>query len=246
ETMPSILSFNQALPGTGRIHTDRNNFGPRVGLSWDPFKKQKTVIRAGAGLFYGRTQNSTLSNLIKNNGLRELSFQYLPADAGSPVFPQVISGLPAGSAGRPDVVFASSDFSNPMMYQMEFSIEQEVFRNFTLTATALSTRGQKLPVFRDINLVPAAGTATYTVCAVTQIGSSTACPQVDRTVVVPFFSGARPLPAFGRVTVAESVVNSWYNGFVLQARHRFAHGFQMQAAFTFAKAIDNDQSSITF
>jgi len=39
------------IPGRRNVPVDRNNFGPRLGLaySWD----SKTVIRAGAGLYYG-------------------------------------------------------------------------------------------------------------------------------------------------------------------------------------------------
>ena len=33
------------------IDTDRNNFGPRIGLAWRPVGN-KTVVRAGYGLYY--------------------------------------------------------------------------------------------------------------------------------------------------------------------------------------------------
>jgi len=245
QTMPE-LKGNPDLPATNRINTDRNNFGPRVGFSWDPGKKQKTVIRAGAGMYYGRTQNSTVVNLITNNGQRFKSYSFIPTTAGSPVFPNILSEIPSGAGAKPDAVFAAADFANPLIYQMEFSIEQEVFKNFTLTGTYLSSRGQRLPVFRDTNLFPQTQSANYTVCADPQVGSSTTCSNVARTFALPFFSGARPNPNFGYITSAESVINSWYNGFVLQAKKRFSHGVQLQASLTIAKAQDNGQSLITF
>jgi len=245
QTMPA-LSGNPDLPATARINTDRNNFGPRVGFSWDPFKKQTTVLRAGAGMFYGRTQNSTVVNLITNNGKRFKVYSFIPSTAGSPVFPNVLAEVPSGAAGRPDALFAAGDFANPLIYQMELSIEQEVFKNFTLTAVYMASRGQRLPAFRDTNLFPPAQTATYTVCADPQVGTSTACPNVARTFTVPFWTGARPNASYGYITVADSVINSWYNGFVLQAKQRFSHGIQLQAALTISKAQDNGQSLITF
>lgn len=245
QTMPS-LTGNPALPATSRLNTDRNNFGPRLGASWDPFGKQKTVVRAGAGMYYGRTQNSTISNFITNNGQRFKGYFFLPSTAGSPVFPNVLTDIPQGAAGKPNALFASKGFANPLIYQMEFSVEQEIFKNFTLSGIYMATRGQRLPLFRDTNLFPTSQQATYTVCGSPQVGTSTSCGNVAQTFTVPFFSGARPNGDFGFLTAAESVVNTWYHGFVVQAKQRFSHGFQLQAAFTVSKAQDDDQNSQTF
>lgn len=224
QTMP-------ALPAPGRINTDRNSLGPRAGFSWNPFHDLKTVIRAGAGLYYGRTQNSTIAGLLRDNGQRLQSFQFLPGTPGSPVFPQVLAGLPQALSGVPDSFLAAGDFANPLTYQMQFTIEREVSRNLVVSGSYLGTRGQRFPLFRDINLFPEVYHATYAV------------PSIDRIVSTPFFpgpAGNRPNPDFGRVTLAESVVNTWYNGFVLQAQRRFARGFYLQASLTISKAQDND------
>lgn len=246
QTMPPITG-NPDIPATNRINTDKNNFGPRVGFAWDPSRKQKTVIHAGVGSYYGRTQNSTLANLALNNGVRIKNYSFIPTTASSPVFPNVLPAPPQGAAAaKSDVVFASQDFANPVIYQMEASVEQQLFNDFTLGATYMGTRGQRMPVFRDTNLFPPSQTATYTTCKDPQAGSSTACSNVAQTFSVPFFSGARPNTNYGYMTVAESVVNTWYHGLVIQAKKRFSHGFQMQAAFTLSKAQDDDQSSTTF
>jgi len=245
QTMPK-LTGNPDLPATSRINVDRNNFGPRLGLSWDPFKKQTTVIRAGAGMYYGRTQNSTIVNLMNNNGQRFKVYSFIPSTPGSPVFPSVLTEVPTGAAGRPDALYAAADFANPLIYQMEFSVEQELFKDFTLNAVYMASRGQRMPVFRDTNLFPPSRTATYTVCADPQVGTSTACSNVAQTFTVPFWTGARPNTSYGYITAAESVINTWYHGFVLQAKQRFSHGIQLQAALTISKAQDNGQSLITF
>ena len=44
------------------ILPDRNNFGPRAALAYDPFKTGKTVIRAGAGIFYNRALLRTIDD----------------------------------------------------------------------------------------------------------------------------------------------------------------------------------------
>jgi hypothetical protein len=245
QTMPS-LKGNPDLPLTNKINVDKNNFGPRIGLAWDPTQNHSTVIRAGAGMYYGRTQNSTVANLITNNGQRFKGYLFLPSAAGAPAFASVLSDIPTGAAGKPNVVQAAPDFVNPLIYQMEFSIEREVFRNFTLTGVYMATRGQHMPLFRDTNLFPTTQSATYTVCGVAQVGSSITCPQVAQTVTVPFYSGARPNSNYGFLTQAESVVNTWYNGVVIQAKQRFSRGFQLQASLTISKAQDDDQISQTF
>jgi hypothetical protein len=46
---------------------DTNNFGPRAAIAWDPFKDGKTVVRAGAGVFYNRTLLRTVGDFIQNS-----------------------------------------------------------------------------------------------------------------------------------------------------------------------------------
>ncbi|MEW5976429.1 MAG: carboxypeptidase regulatory-like domain-containing protein [Acidobacteriota bacterium] len=65
---PSPL-FQQAQDALGvdqSIPTDTNNIAPRLGFSWDPFKKGKTILRGSFGLYYGHplTALSFLADVV--------------------------------------------------------------------------------------------------------------------------------------------------------------------------------------
>ena len=47
---------------------DSNNFGPRLAVSWDPFKSGRGVVRIGAGIFYNRVLLRTVGDSIQNSG----------------------------------------------------------------------------------------------------------------------------------------------------------------------------------
>ncbi|HXW17048.1 MAG TPA: hypothetical protein VEJ39_02015, partial [Candidatus Acidoferrales bacterium] len=51
--LPALAALNALLPGLGDpVHQPNLNFGPQLGVAWDPMKNSKTVVRAGIGLFY--------------------------------------------------------------------------------------------------------------------------------------------------------------------------------------------------
>jgi hypothetical protein len=62
------VPLNTAFPGFGnRVRNPNSNFAPQLGIAWDPRNNGKTVIRAGAGLFY---ENVIFNNVLFDRPLR--------------------------------------------------------------------------------------------------------------------------------------------------------------------------------
>lgn len=51
--------------------SDKLNFGPRVGLTWAPFKGGQTTLRGSAGLFYDWMPTSTYDQTLRVDGQRQ-------------------------------------------------------------------------------------------------------------------------------------------------------------------------------
>ncbi|MBI3949380.1 MAG: hypothetical protein HY314_02865 [Acidobacteria bacterium] len=54
---------------TDRINLDKNNFGPRFGLAWNPLTSNKLVIRGGYGVFYARTPSIMAAQAHSQNAV---------------------------------------------------------------------------------------------------------------------------------------------------------------------------------
>jgi hypothetical protein len=66
--LPANAAINSAFPGFGNQVKQANlNFAPQLGIAWDPMKNGKTVIRAGAGLYY---ENVIYNNVLFDRPLR--------------------------------------------------------------------------------------------------------------------------------------------------------------------------------
>ena len=66
------LTFSPGLRYEVQTHLrDYNNFGPRFGMSWAPFKSGKTSFRGSFGIFYDWLSAGTYEQSLRVNGFRQ-------------------------------------------------------------------------------------------------------------------------------------------------------------------------------
>ena len=79
----------------------------------------------------------------------------LPTQPFAPAFPGVLTSLPAGlTLPVQDLMTVSPDFATLYSYNANFSFSRELRRDFVASASFLYTKGTRLPVYRNINLMP--------------------------------------------------------------------------------------------
>ena len=143
---------------TSRQAEDGNNFGPRAGFSYA--FDEKTVIRGGYGLFYGRTTAIMLGTAHSNNGINILGVTLTCTTTQPnpcPTYPTSSVRRRCGRA-RPNLFLFSDDYEQPMVQQGRIGIEREIVKNVSLAVNYLYFRGTHLSRTRDINLCPPVAT----------------------------------------------------------------------------------------
>jgi hypothetical protein len=227
------FSGNPAYPQTMEFNQDKNNWAPRIGITYDIGGDHSTVLRGAYGIFYALTSNSAVANAITNNGINQASYFFTPTTAGAPIYPNVLTGPPSRAGSLPDLNYFAPDLEQPEVHSFDLSVDRAMPWGVTGSVTYMHSRGEKLPFFRDVNFNPAGATVTY-VLEGQDVGS------------FPLYRGARPDTTFQRMIVMESTVSTRYHGLVLAANKRFSQGLLFNANYTLSKAEDNGQSSFTF
>jgi hypothetical protein len=208
-TAPVGLLFpGDAGVSRGIVHTDYNNIAPRLGIAWDPKGDGRTAVRASFGMFYGSISGNewnttadnqpftvrqsfptvfTLADPYRNlpGGVSPFPFNYIP---GSPRFT-----LPAQVFGP------SLDFVWPVSYQTNITVEKELGKTFSVTASYVGAHGRNLASGVDNNYPVFGPTAT------------TANVNARR----PYLPGT-----IGSATVLSSIFASDYNGLQVSAERR--------------------------
>lgn len=229
---------NADYPDTAYLNQPGNNFGPRIGVAYS-FNNNKSVFRAGYGLFYARLPSASVIRLQQRNGVIQRTGTLNstnPTDlAAGPTFPNRLTNL-AGAVGLTNVTFAARDLATPYTQQMDASFEQQFGTNSVLTVSYMRSRAYKFLSREDLNLGPATGIATYTLNDVNNnpVGSFTTNTYLRANKIDPRYASIIYLSNRGRL---------WYDGMTVSFRQRASSWLSGTLAYTWSHAMDLGQGA---
>ncbi len=233
---PSVHNPSAALAAVGLDTatpvSDGNNIAPRFGFSYA--FDEKTVLRGGYGIFFGRTPAIMLGTAHSQNGIQvtgvSLNCTLVPNPC--PIYPNIFNAPPSTCGVNPSLYLFAEDYAQPYVQQGRLGIERELFANTSLSISYLYFRGVHIGRTRDINL----GTPVPTQVA----------DPAGQVFTVLRHPTARPIPGFARISLFESTGDSRYNALATELRRRFTRGFQFIAAYTLSDTSDNrpDQTMV--
>jgi len=232
---PGVVTF-AGVNGTPEraFATDTNNFGPRFGFAYRLPGHGDTLVRGGAGMFYGQTVSNTIGDTASLGFSTTANYVVSQADLQSVFrlrdgFPAVtrpaltpgFGAVPAGQRPNTSVSFFNPKQVAPTSYQFNLDIQREITTNVLLEAGYMGNVSHHLTA-NDLSL-----------------------NQVAPELMGPGDAQARrPFPQFSNVTwINPSVGNSTYHGGFIRGEKRFSGSFSFLAHYTFSKFIDDVESS---
>ncbi len=222
-------------PQTATLNYKPWNVAPRIGLAYAI--NSKTVIRAGYGMFYNRYISQIVDGLAKGNGTYQPSYTFNSTVAAQflagPVFPNPLLVPPTTAANAPTVQFDTPDFRNSYSEQAQISVQREIAKNTSLTASYIWSRGLHIATAYNANLGTPTQSYTYLIDDASghQVGAFTAPLYLRSNLINPNYNG---------VYAMSSNANSWYNGLVVSVNHRYNSWFQGSANYTWSHSIDDN------
>lgn len=194
------------------------NLGPRVGFAWDVAGNGKTSVRGGFGIFF-----DSMSPLWWQAGADTQPPGSLLFSPGNPAFPNLYNYIVTGAGQVPPKPTPSPiGFTTlPSTMQYTFTFQRQLSGSTVLALGYVGSMGRHLWDRANKNIVE---------------------PTIlsDGRKFFPA-NGVLRNPNFGgRVSFAQTEVNSSYNGMIVSLQKRMSHGLQFQTSYTFSKSLDTN------
>lgn len=238
------------------LRSSKNNFGPRVALSWSPnptgtglFGGGNTVLRGGFGIYYGPGQTEDQIQPIESNRISStLSNVTLPQDPA--VIAAAFLSNPNNRQYQPRAY--APEYTIPeKVYQYSVSVQQTLPGKMILTAAYVGSEGRNL-FLRSI--------ANRILPGQTVIADGTTLPAsfgvINRTNGAGQVVAVNTVREFSIVSGTSSVQNPFaeiddktsgghdtYRALQMSLARRFSTGLTLNSQYTFSRSFGNTSGS---
>jgi hypothetical protein len=229
----------------------RNNFAPRIGIAWDPFKKGTTSVRMGYGLYYDQMSFSFYeTGLVSTNPPFQQQIIINPATLDNP-----LSGTTTVSNALQDVAGIDPNFKTPYVQHWSLDIQHQFGAKTIVTAGYFGSKGTHLSGLVDLNLLPpgfaltktcltnlTTGPATIPCQSPGQLFTSNSATAAGSEVVL---NQIRPFRGYGAVRYLATQFDSNYHSLQIQAQRRLSGSSQLNATYTWARNMTDSQNEFS-
>lgn len=225
------------------VEADKMDFGPRIGIAIQPFKKDPTVVRLGYGIFYAdstqffhwrayeplpaRTYNTQTGDFSRPGATLADPFPNSAFTVGAgfiptfgPVPPAILNNRPFIGSGNSGALYG---YKTPYSQQWSISIQRELLKNMLLEVNYTGSNSKNLPIqwiFSQASPSPIAANNTS-----------------SNPAANPFLR--RPYPNFNIGAFATTnTLQSNYNAGTIKLDKRFSKGHSFLVTYTYSKSID--------
>jgi outer membrane receptor protein involved in Fe transport len=217
----NVLTASQAhLPESLR-NTYWGDWDPRISFAYRPFRDNKTVIRAGFGIF---TQTMLGPLAYTSIGIPlGAPYTYSNDNNGAPLFTfpatsPANQALQYGGTGFYDAM--NPNFKDPQTAQWNVTIERQLTSDTAFRISYVGMNSYRMNVTEDYNAIPP-GTQAYN-------------PN-------PFVDPRAPFQNWLQLYVSQNAGFANYQGMTVEATRRMSHGLYFQANYTWAHDISDAQ-----
>jgi len=209
--------------------TEKNNWQPRAGVSWDPSGDGKSIIRGGYGLYFDQPLVGIFEQNAFTNPPYVNTVSLTNASLSNPS-----AGLAPGTTGLRSLIATSTPFRSPRMQQWNIGYQRQVYRRGSIDVGYVGSHGdhQIQPV--DANRPEPAD--------VVAAGSQTAASLYRGYTVSTSNAGAG-------INMRQTTAYSNYKGLLTQFRHEGGRGGTYTIAYTLSRSqttATNDRDAADF
>jgi len=206
---------------------DYRDFDPRLSLAWAPAAmKDKTVIRAGFGIYHGAAQNDDENAGLESDTYRVTVNQTVPMNVAYAQAAPDLSSLPVSRQAAHPRGLQREGRRNLYAEEWGLTVEQAIPGNFVVSASYLGSRGVRLFSRGAVNL-----------CSI-PVTLNSVTGDCIRPLDQYYPDPANPDP-FGSVDYKSDIGSSTYNGLNLSLERQFSNGLSLLSRYTYSHSIND-------